>query len=177
VTVSPPIPPVPNEPTRRPVHLAAAAVLAVGALSAFLVVAAVLARTLIPYEVHADVVAIDERNHNSRGSDVWLVQLDDGREYFVDDVAAATLVAGYSVDKDAWSREVAVAGTTRRIGVSREAWGPAAWSVVVLGLVAFRVRQSTRSRPSVPSSPGWSAEPPSTGPAVPPLPPGPGASP
>jgi hypothetical protein len=123
-------------------------VLLVALVSATAVVVAVLARTTIPYELHGEVVAIDVRNRRSGGAEVWLVQLEDGRAYFTDEVVARTLEEGGTVDKDAWSREVLIAGSVpRRIGLSRASAGPVLWAGAVLVVVALTVRWSWKQRP------------------------------
>jgi len=132
-----------------------------------MVVSAVVARTLVPYAIHAHVAALDERNHNSGGSDVWLLQLDDGRDYFIDVVAARTIsdaaidpgAPAIQIDKEAWSRELLVDGRDRRVGASRELVGPTLWAlwVLILTIAVAALRPGSRRGPAArPSAPGAS---------------------
>jgi hypothetical protein len=121
--------------------------------SALLVIAAVAVRTLVPNSIDARVLAIDERNHNSGGSDVWLLQLDNGRNYFIDDVAALTIPKGSQVHKDAWSRTITIDGHPRRIGASQESVGPATWAGLVAGVAVLTALLKPGSRPAEASAP------------------------
>ena len=137
----------------------AALTIAVAAGAAVLIIAAVGARTLVPYGFDAHVAAIDERNHNSGGSDVWLLQLDNGRDYFIDVVTAETVENGADIHKAAWSRAITVDGRDRRVGASRASVGPTLWALAVAVLATGVVLFRPRNRPeeaSPPSEPATS---------------------
>lgn len=131
-----------------------------------MVVSAVGARTLVPYAVHGRVADLDERNHNSGGSDVWLLQMEDGRDYFIDVVPARTIDPDFDeaapalrIDKEAWSREIRIDGHPRRVGASRDVVGPIVWALAVAALtigVAVLRPGSRRARASDPSEPATS---------------------
>jgi hypothetical protein len=124
-----------------------------------MVIAAVGARTLVPYAITGHVADLDERNHNSGGSDVWMLQLADGRDYFIDAMTAETIENGADLHKAAWSRAITVNGHDRRVGASRASVGPPLWAMAVAllatGVVLFRPR-SRRAEASPPSEPATS---------------------
>jgi hypothetical protein len=119
---------------------------------------AVLARMLVPYAIDGRVERLNERNHNSGGSDVWLLELADGRNYFIDETAARALPVGSDISKDGWSRTIDVDGDSRPIGWSRESAGPILWGFVVavasvaIAAVSPRNRRAGTSRPPEPAS-------------------------
>jgi hypothetical protein len=140
--------------TRPRLATATAIVVGIAVVSAAMVISASVARTLVPHHLEGRIEALDERNHNSHGSDIWLLRFDDGRAYFIDDVPARTVREGATIHKDAWSREVTVDGERRSIGASREALGPPLWALTVaclaIGLAVLRPRSG--SAPAAPPS-------------------------
>jgi hypothetical protein len=128
------------------------AILAAG--SALMVTGAVVARMLVPYAIDGHVARLNERNHNSGGSDVWLLELEDGRNYFLDEVGARTITVGSDISKDAWSRTIEVDGDPRRVGLSHESTGPIVWAITIgavsVGVAAVKPRSRREATPRPP---------------------------
>jgi hypothetical protein len=126
--------------------------------SLLMVTGAVLARMLVPYALEGHVERLNERNRNSGGSNVWLLELADGRDYFLDEAGAATIPVGHDISKDAWSRTIEVDGEPRPIGWSRASRGPVAWALAVVAMtvavavITPRSRQAATPPPLEPAS-------------------------
>lgn len=115
------------------------------------VLAALVARTAIPFSMDGVVTNVIERNR-SPGTEFWSVELADGRRWFVDEEAARAVRPGV-VHKEAWSRQIRVGGEVYTIGPSRQLVGPAIWaSVTAVGTIALLQRHRRGVRPDGPPS-------------------------
>lgn len=80
------------------------------------------ARSLIPFEMHGVVEALEVREEKHPGvDDVFILRLAAGSKGVVVDREIAKLFEGGEViDKNAWSSEISIAGETIDIGTSTD---------------------------------------------------------
>jgi len=125
----------PPGPSRSTV-LMALAVLVVGSALA-MNTWALLDRMLLPHEVDGTVEIVQHRNRTGQGTDVWLIRMEDGTEYFADEPAGSLVSSGDRLQSATWSRQVTVEGRPSKVPFTRVTWGPLAWSVLCVGVVVW----------------------------------------